>query len=252
MKTLIIILMVSLAVCCGVVSATATTVGPDQLIAPHGKKAAQTHSSVHRISQRGCTTIPDRYRQEEYGDVLHALEGPCPRTFSEKEQLFIAGLSQKLLQDCGLPTGLQSRRRLQKFLSSSRMVALIGSQYGNPNLQKGWRDQAISTTVYGVGALFGQSIGCGNRARLLTHRIMEYLTRTAGGNGKGSRYVKGCMSYYANRYSNRQCQCLADLGRAIMPNIHQSKFDRSSIQVLIKRNPLIGLQIAVQCGIGNY
>jgi len=69
-----------------------------------------------------------------------------------------------------------------------------------------------------------------------------------GGPGS-SRFVRSCAE---GRLDQEQCQCLADLGRGMIPDIHERHYRRGTIPDLVNRNPLYALQIAVQCGIGEY
>ena len=78
MRTLITSVTIISTVCCWVVSVAATTLVADQFSIWNGKYTVQTRSYMYRVSQRGCEKVPDHYRQEEYGVVLHALEIPCP------------------------------------------------------------------------------------------------------------------------------------------------------------------------------
>lgn len=199
-----------------------------------------------------CGPTPRDYQQHEYGDALFSIWSPCRRTLSPKEQVFVAGVSQYLLTQCRYPADIQARLKLQRFLSSSAFVGSIGRQYGNPNLGEGLGDQAASMTAYAVGEATAKAIGCTEVGEHLAGRVVEYLDRTAGGSPNAPNYVEECASYYSGRYTKQQCQCLADIGRSVFPNIHQTPFSSASIKRIIQSNPLVGLQIAFQCQIGDY
>lgn len=199
-----------------------------------------------------CGPTPPDYRERQYGDALYSLETPCQRTLSPKEQVFVAGASQYLLSQCGLPADLTSRLKLQKFLLSSAFVGAIGRQYGNPDLGQGLGDQASSMAAYGAGEATAKAIGCTDAGKRLAKNVVKYLDRTAEGSPDKPNYVDGCARYYSVQYSKKQCRCLADIGRSVFPNIYEMEFSPSTIKQIIASNPFVGLQIAIQCGIGDY
>ena len=206
--------------------------------------------SLLQQAQAGeCRTTLARYAQFMFPQLLSALDRSCLTTLDAKEQLFVAGLTQHFLENCKVPT--QHRLKLQKFLTSSSLVGAIGGQYGNKDLGAGLGDQTASGTVYAAGASVAKEMGCQDATRL-TNGVLAYLDRTASGNGQGAKYVKGCVQYYGGQYSEQQCQCVADIGQSLYPNIHSLEFSRDSIASIIQRNPFVGLQIAGQCRIGNY
>lgn len=211
-----------------------------------------TFSTIDTNAASTCGKIPQDYRNLEYGPVLYSLLKPCSRTFSHKEQVFVAGLSQGLLEKCGYPSNPNSRLKLQKFLSSSIFVGIIGRQYGNPNLGKGLEDQAASQAAYVTGISTAKSIGCTALGKNTANGIVKYLDRTSSDGDVSNNYVNGCTKYYSGRYTKAQCQCIADIGRSVFPNIHAQAFSPRSIKSIINSNPFVGMQIGFQCGIGNY
>jgi len=211
---------------------------------------SQTFSSATAIEN--CGSTPRGYQRHEYGATLYSLQRPCHRTLTPKDQVFVAGASQYLLSQCGYPEDIQSRLKLQRFLTSSAFVGIIGRQYGNPNLGEGLSDQAASTVAYTAGEAYAESTGCSREGKSLAEDIVKYLDRTAEGSPNAPNYVKGCARYYSGRYTEQQCQCVADIGRSVFPNIHQTSFSSASIKKIIQNNPFVGLQIAFQCRIGDY
>ena len=207
-------------------------------------------SSANAIEN--CGPTPQDYQQHEFGSTLFSIWSPCRRTLSPKEQVFVAGISRYLLSQCGYPPDIQARLKLQRFLSSSIFVGIIGLEYGNPNLGEGLGDQAASMAAYTVGEVTAEQIGCTETGEQLARSVVEYLDRTAEGAPDAPNYVTGCAKYYSGRYTKRQCQCLADIGRSVFPNIHQTSFSSASIKRIVQSNPFVGLQIAFQCQIGDY
>jgi hypothetical protein len=183
-----------------------------------------------------CRSVAARYEQFMFPQLLSGLDKSCITTLDQKEQLFVAGLTQYFVENCNVST--QARLKLQKFLSSSALAGTIGRQYGNPDLGKGLGDQMTSGTAYASGASVAKEMGCAY-SKPLTNGVLSYLDRTsAGETGKGPpRYVTECARYYAGRYTQQQCQCVADIGRSIYPDIHASSFSPESIKNIIQSNP---------------
>lgn len=190
--------------------------------------------------------------EDEYAEVLRAIEKPIVRTYSTKEQLFMAGLSAHFHGACGYPASAESRQILQKFLSSSAFVGAVGRKYGARNLGEGLMDQAQSMAAHAAGQHAAQRIGCSALGKRMTDNVVSYLKTTSGANGSAAPFVSGCVDYYSGRYNKRQCQCIADIGRAVIPNIHQTPFTPGTIKSIIQGNPFVGLQVGFKCGIGDY
>lgn len=216
-------------------------------------EAARDRILAEREARRApaltCDPGPNRYPDHEYGEVLTGLATSCVRTLSPKAQLFAAGLGEGLVKDCKLPRNAGDRMRIAEFVATSMQVAAGGGQYGNPNLGAMMHDQAASQTAYMAGVMTFRALrGCGSPSPEFAEGLARYLERTAG----RSTWVDGCEVQYAALYSRSQCQCMADKIRALDPAIHTRKFSRGSIQGLINGNPLLALQMAMQCGIGDY
>lgn len=204
---------------------------------------------ARRVPAPPCDPGPNRYPEHEYGDVLTALWASCPGTLAPKAQLFVAGLGEGLVRDCGLPKNTEDRVRIAEFVAASIQVAVGGGQYGNPDVGAMMRDQAESQTAYTAGAMTFRGIGgCGSPAPELAAGLASYLRHTAA----VSTWVDGCELQYATQYSRSQCQCMADKIRALDPAIHTREFSRGSIQRLIGGTPLLAVQMAMQCGVGDY
>jgi hypothetical protein len=72
-------------------------------------------------------------------------------------------------------------------------------------------------------------------------------------NGGKPRFVPGCVAHYKDsyRYSEAQCQCLADIGRAVIPNVYQQDFSPNLIGNITQGNGFVGAQL-LACGLKNY
>lgn len=210
---------------------------------------ARTVDSTSGDTDESCGPTPQNYRQQKYGDILYFLEKPCHRTLSSKEQIFVAGVSQYFLEHCGFPNDIPARLKLQKFHLSSILAAGGGTQFGNEVQEKAIGDQLSSEVSYGAGYKAAKSIGCTEIGERFANHIVEYLDRTAE---SSSNYVYGCVAHYSGRYTKQQCQCLADIGRSVIPNIHQTLFSDSSVEKIFKSNPFVGLQVFAQCKISIH
>lgn len=197
-----------------------------------------------------CGAVQSQYQDHEFGEVLSAISKSCPLDLSQKQQLFVAGISRNLLERCGFPSNINDRMALQTFLSSSALAGVIGSQYGNPDLGKGLGDQSASMAALTSGSLFANSLECDAMANGLADGIVKQVRSSAATDE--SPYVSGCVRYYGGKYSTQQCECVANIGKAITPNIARNEFSPRSIKRIIEANPFVGLQIAMQCGIGDY
>jgi hypothetical protein len=204
---------------------------------------------VRRSPALSCDPGPNRYPDHEYGEVMTALETSCVRTLAPKAQLFLAGLGEELVRNCNLPRDAGDRMRIAEFVAASVQVAVGGGQYGNPDLGVMMGDQVASQTAYMTGAMTFRALGgCQSPAPEFAAGLARYLEHTAA----NSHWVDGCELQYATRYSRSQCQCMADKIRALDPAIHTKEFSRGSIQTLSNRNPILGLQMGMQCGVGDY
>lgn len=195
-----------------------------------------------------CGTLPQRYRQREYGSTLYALEHVCRHAFTVEEQVFIAGLAQGLLKECGFPADPQSQRKLLTFLTASGSVATIGADYSAPRIRDGVASQTVNIAAYTAGDAAFKAVGCTPLGSLLADGIVAYLDLTSS----LGRFVDGCARYYEGRYTRAQCQCVADVMRAVEPEIYTQEFSRDIFPYITRRNPFVGLQFAMQCRVGDY
>jgi hypothetical protein len=94
-----------------------------------------------------------------------------------------------------------------------------------------------------------ENIRCnGPEAALLSSGIVQFLKRTAA----NLRFVSGCVEFYRGRYKEKECRCVADHLRAIMPDIDERYFDRLIVKEGIKRSPSIAFPFMFLCGVGEY
>ncbi len=182
-----------------------------------------------------CGPTPSRYKQQEYGAVLFALERSCNRPFSFKEQVFIGGMVARILsmtKKCDvIPSDNRFRMKLYKFEIASKAIA-FSSDYYTTILNK--------TAIRIAGGSAFKEIGCTNTGRLIAKGVLNFLDSTSS----ETKYVKGCASYFSHiateyQYTRQQCQCLADAGRSIIPNIHKTEFRLESVYKIMNGGGLI-------------
>ena len=200
---------------------------------------------VERGAHPGSATIPPEFRES----YQSALQGK-PFAFNEKNLLFMSGIGTVLIDRCDLPRNRQDRVTMALFVKSGQDLAALGNQYANPNLGQMLGSMASGQAIFLAGAQVAQNIGCSApEAQLLANGIVKAVeSNTQGKDGGVSTFVRTCTP----KYSEPQCQCLANLGRAAFPNIHQMTFHRDVIKAIIQRSPFVSLQISMVCGVVKY
>lgn len=216
--------------------------------------AACSSRAVQAGKKGPCGSTPAKYASKEYGGVLYSLESGCFRALSSKEQLFVAGFTQALVDECGLQGGSASSETIERFLSPSSYAAILGREFSNPDLGEGLLDSVRSSVSYTAGVAAFQGIGCeASKQAKLEEEIVNYLNWTARGGELGaSRFVEECIIHYEGRYDRDQCQCMADVGRAVRPEIHRGAFSPIILQSIVKSNPFVGMQLISRCGLKEY
>lgn len=190
-------------------------------------------------------TVPPEFREPYQA----ALQGQSFE-LNEKNMLFMSGIGTVLMDQCDLPRNPQNRVTMALFVKSGQDLAALGNQYSNPNLGQMLGSLASGQGIFIAGAQVARGIGCSApEAKLLANGIVKAVeSNTRGPDGGESTFVRTCTP----KYSEVQCQCLGNLGRAALPNIHQMTFHRDIIKAIIHRSPFVSLQISMVCGIVNY
>ncbi|HEY4530684.1 MAG TPA: tetratricopeptide repeat protein [Luteimonas sp.] len=199
-----------------------------------------------------CGPLPADYRGQAFGEALYAVVRPCERTLSATEQAFLAGIAEYLVNNCGFPADPADRDTLQRFRMSSTLVSMMGTDYRNPDFINSQIGMHQAQAAYVGGTAVARSAGCNAAGSALADGIVAHVARSQSAAPGKAGFVDGCAEYYASRYSRDQCQCVADVGAAVMPGIHKMSFDSSAIKDVIERNPLLGMQLAFQCRIRDY
>lgn len=201
--------------------------------------------NMSRVITNACWNQGKIEVPEEYTQTHQAIVQGKPFEFNEANMLFMGGMANYILEVCEMPENYQERLTFRKFVLSSGLMATLGNSYSNPDFGK----QIKGATIYAAGSKVVESMGCSDATKLLSENIVRAIKSNAtNDDGKVSEFIKTCTPYH----SESKCQCLADAGRAVIPNIHQQTYDRDIIKAIIAGNPFVGLQIVAQCGIINY
>lgn len=170
--------------------------------------------------------------------------------FTGESLLFMGGVASRLLHDCGLPGEIGERLRLALFVKAAQDRATLGSDYSNPNLGDSVRGTLAGTAVFAAGSQFAKALACTAPA---ASQLASGLARAVKANetapdGGRPIFVTTC----APHFSELRCECVAKLGRAVIPNIYQMPYNREIIVRIIQGSPLVALQMATMCQISNY
>jgi hypothetical protein len=194
-----------------------------------------------------CPATPEKYRSLEFGDARFTIEESCARTLTQNEQIFVAAIAQTLFKNCRLPRDREGRAAVERFTKATALA--LSLQKPDGPLQETIAAQADAAAAFNAGTSMMEDIPCnGPEAALLSRGIVIYLKRTSA----NSRFVAGCTEFYAGRYNRKQCQCIAETLRAVLPDIDQRYFDRDIIKESIHHSPFIALPLMFSCGMGNY
>lgn len=207
---------------------------------------AATLFSMTAIAQQTCPATPEKYRKLEFGGVRFAIEESCGRTLTQTEQFFVAGIAQKLLSDCKLPRDREAGAMVERFTKATALALSLRKPDGPLRETIAARSE---DAAFAAGTSMMAEIPCnGPQAALLSRGIVIYLKRTSG----TSRFVTGCTQFYEGRYNEKQCQCIAEKLRAILPDIDERYFDREIIKKGIHQSPFIAFPLMFSCGVGSY
>ncbi|MEM9385049.1 MAG: hypothetical protein AAGA68_08295 [Pseudomonadota bacterium] len=205
--------------------------------------------SADALADSTCQDLLTRTEPAGLVRVLPILENRCATPFTQAEQLFVAGAGGWWLRTCAFPAHHTSRARLLTFFSSSAIVAAVGRRYALPGTAADTAYASTSAAPYSAGSRAAAAIGCSARGKRIAEGIDAWLL--LGARGSDGDFVRGCVSFFGGRHSEEDCTCLADIGASVLPNLHASHFTRDSVQRITRTNPLLGLQIALKCGLAE-
>jgi len=214
----------------------------------------QTINRAKELDQLGldsvklCTDIPKQYTDYAFGRPLYGMLNMCRlRDMTSNEVLYLAGMAERMLEECHLPENLNQRSQLRTLIISSSLVLSIGRQSNNnPLLAVG--DMAAANNAFKAGLLEARQVSC-EKLGPVTNALVKFLELDGISDPAHPSFVQGCVATHKGRYSEKQCRCAADIGRVINPQIYRYFYDDQTIKALLSANPMIGVQIATQCGI---
>lgn len=231
-------------------------------VCPGGEEASKTRGAWEKCStsdwsHKNCQLIISRYGKHSQTTPitipqayksLYALllEGKAfPAT--ESNLAFVSGLGGYLTDVCQI-LGPKDTQVVDSFAQAGKLHATMGNNYMNPGKNLGTATSAALTMKAGIQ--LGQNIACRSPDSFFLAKGIVASIKASDGMTEGgtSRFVSSC----SRKYSEAQCQCLAELGRATMSDIHSRSYDRAIIQEIIERNPMLGLGIGFKCKIYNY
>ncbi|MDX2259310.1 MAG: hypothetical protein NW205_10400 [Hyphomicrobiaceae bacterium] len=146
--------------------------------------------------------------------------------------LFLGAASHELLNRCGLPSNVQDRLLMVTFIKAATDRAALGGNHSDPNLGGALGDLAAGMSVFGIGAQFGKAFDCASPS---ASAFADAVVRAVRANEKGRDgqepvFVKTC----APTHGEVRCECLAKIGRAVIPNIYQATYSRDVIARIIQ------------------
>lgn len=198
-------------------------------------------------AQETCPPTPQKYGDLEFGDVRFAVEEGCRQTFTQEEQFFLAGIAHALRNNCKLPRDRKRRALVERFTKAAALSFDLRKPQGP--LDDTIPSQPGRAAAFAAGTSMMADIRCnGPEAALLARGMVIYLERTSA----TSRFVAGCLERYAGRYTEKECRCIADTVRPVLPDVDQRFFDREIVKESIHDSPRIGLTLILSCGVANY
>lgn len=192
-------------------------------------------------AQPACDPTPEKYRDLEFGDARFAVEEDCRHTFTQDEQFFLAGIAQYLRSTCKLPRDTKDRALVEWFAkAASHSLDLQTRQGALPD------DRA---SAFAAANAVTEDLRCnGPEAALLARGIVLYLRRPS----PGSRFIEGCVAFYTPRHGEKECRCMADAVRPVIPDVDEHFFDRALVKESIHQSPRVALTLMTSCGVQTY
>jgi hypothetical protein len=172
-----------------------------------------------------------------------------PVHFDDANMMFAAGMSYTLLDSCGFPKSTSDRMALVEFLRAGHERAVLGSDYSNPDIVKGLSATFRSNSTFLTGVQFARAAGCSRFTEALADAVVDAVKSNASdGAGGDPVFVRTC----ALTYDRQRCDCLASVGRTVIPDIYQRPYERELVMRIISGNPIVALQIPARCNIKTY
>lgn len=220
----------------------------------HRKSAMEDPCERIAMFSANCPPISLQLTGQEYGATQHFAQNLCfSRYLTTSEQVFLGAFSGVMLNKCGYPASVADSSKILTFIESTWIVSNAGGPvYGKKDMSEVLGKQTESYVALYAGVTLAEKLKCSQNSEQIVQGVVHYLDHTSMKKTGGMYFVDTCFSHYGGKYTKEQCQCVADLGRSVIPNIHSSRFQPEIIYEITKRNPFISGANVVQCGIINY
>lgn len=192
-------------------------------------------------SQKDPIQIPSQFQS-----LYKSLSTGKVFTRNEMNLAFASGLGKYLVDKCQILQPEDSNRMNQ--FANAGINTMMGSDYMNPgnNLKTATNAQEALK----LGVALGENIACRMpESYLLAKGLLKSIDVSDGVTPGGqSHFVTSCTPHF----SSTHCQCLADEGRAVIPDINSRSYQRELIPYITQKSPIVGISLAIKCGIDRY
>lgn len=180
---------------------------------------------------------------------VEALAAGRPLVLTDANVPFFAGVVNGLVLRCSAPSDPAKRADLVAFATTVTSGMAFGSDYSNPDLGEAIASQQARIYSIAAGDEVGRGIPCGELADRIAEGIHDAIAASKqSADGGASAFLKDCSSVHGQS----SCDCLANIGVTVLPDIHSLPYSSELVYEIINRNPAAGLQIAFVCGIQSY
>lgn len=230
----------------------------EQAIAPLVAASSTARATEQRVATaaqreryRGLlegVSIPYSRIEQPYRRLLEAMADGRQVELDSGTMLFLAGLSGHNLKNCSTGLSTSERMPIAEFVGQSVLRAGMGDNYSDTNIGRNMQSSATGQAIFAAGSSAAQVAGCDAADPLL--RIVGDVLRanSSGEQGQEPVFVRSCTPVHGEA----SCRCAAKVGMAVYPDIYHKRYHRNIIATIIQKNPMVGMQIAFQCGISNY
>lgn len=197
-----------------------------------------------------ASDIPFNSIDERFHALLKELAEGEPVNLDDATRLVMGGAATEIHRSCKPDLSTEDAAVLWPFLKSSAERAVFGSDYSNSDLGRAFGNRASGLALFSSGEQLAKAFACAKPSvdGLLTLIIDAVRSNTRSADGGAALFVRTC----GQKFTAAQCECLAKVGSASIPNIHQERYSREIIGQLIRSSPVAGLQIAGLCQIVRY
>lgn len=185
--------------------------------------------------------LPQLERQNR--DLLaQLLEGPTV-PINRTTIPFLAGVGQGIVVRRGTVISGPDQRRLMQFATDSLAIQLLEGDYSADNLLDGIESMTTSAAGTALGQYIGERASC---TQAIAGAMAVTIVQSLETNAQANTFVNTCP------LGRSKCECLARMATGVIPDIHDRPYHRNLVAELIERNPFLGLQVGLTCGISNY